>query len=265
MTLLPVLTYHGIECASGEYGWTAPEKPYGVSVSVFEKQVKLIVDSGFQSLALDETGKWLSGKRTYHRPILITFDDGHLSHYEHAAAYLKKNKVKAVFFISAGLVGKKNQMNWTQLKELVRDGFEIGSHGLTHIPLTNLPAEELKYELKGSKDLIERKLAIEVKGFSVPRGFYSASLSRAAEEAGYHFVFTSEFDLNSVGGSPLGLKRLVVTRGISFEAFDNMIYGTLGSKRYFERAKAAARGFVKPEFYDALAGLKQALRQKDRT
>lgn len=265
MILLPVLTYHGIERSVGEYGWTESEKPYAVSTSVFEKQLNLITNSGFQSLTLEEAGQWISRKKSYHRPILLTFDDGHVSHYEHAARYLKQSKIKAVFFVSAGLVGEKNQMNWAQLKELVRGGFEIGSHGFTHIPLTNLTPVKLKHELKGSKDLLEEQLGVEVKSFSIPRGFFTAPLSQSAAEAGYRFVLTSEFDLNRVGTDPLALKRLVVTRGISFEAFDNMIYGTLGSKRFFERAKAAARGLIKPELYDALAGMKQALRRREKT
>ncbi len=262
--LLPALNYHGLEHFSGEYGWNISEKPYVVNLDVFEKQMNYIVRSGFLSLSLEEVGKWLRIKGEYKRPIVLTFDDGHISHFEYAAPCLRQNKLKAVFFVSAGWVGKENQMNWEHLRELVRQGFEIGSHGLTHIPLTKLSNEALASELCDSKKTLEDRLGIQVKGFSVPRGYFSERVRGQALRTGYRFVFTSLFDFNSFAEDPYFLRRLVVTRSTSFETFDGIIHGNLGFKKWWERAKETARSVIKPEWYDALSGFKQALLRGQR-
>ena len=259
MDVVPILNYHGIEKQEGEYVWSETERPYVISTENFSRQFDFLSANQFRSLSSDELGQWLNGTFPCERPMVLTFDDGHASHYEYVAPMLKARNFKAIFFVPAGLVGQSHQMTWEQLKELVRNGFEIGSHGFSHVPLSNLTHHELWKELERSKLVLENRLGIKVKSFSVPRGYYQLRIREAALDLGYRFIFTSRFDINYRKQDHLRLNRLVVKRRLSFNRFTQIVRGDLGYIRVLEKAKETARRFLKPSFYDALADVKRLL------
>ena len=255
-----VFNYHGIEEREDEYPWTDAEKTYVLSREVFERQIKYLFSRNTSALSLDQLDEWLKGK-DYPNPALLTFDDGHLSHFKYAAPCLRENHGTGIFFVSAGLVGRKHQMGWTELKELLRQGFEIGSHGLRHIPLVHLSEDELEKEISQSKKILEDRLGAEVKSFSIPRGFDHPRIKERAAKAGYRFLFNSRFDLVRRGKSPLGLARLAVRREFSFETFVRLAAGDLGKMKYSERIKEWTRRWVPSPVYAGLAEIKSRAKQ----
>jgi peptidoglycan/xylan/chitin deacetylase (PgdA/CDA1 family) len=80
-------------------------------------------------------------------------------------AYLKERKAKATFFI----VGEIAEKFPKQVKQIIKEGHEVASHGLTHQNLTKLTFDELEKEISDSKNTIE-KLGAKVRGFRAPRG-----------------------------------------------------------------------------------------------
>lgn len=261
---LPIVSYHGIESKEGEYSWLEAERVYIVSLQKFRTQLDQLSQEGFTTLSLNELDEWLDGKSTLGKPSVLTFDDGHVSHFEYVVPLLKQKQFKAIFFVPVSLVGQKEHMDWAQLKEIIQEGFEIGSHGFRHIPLSNLTHHELWKELQKSKMILEDRLGVAVKSFSVPRGYYQLRIREFAMEMGYRFIFTSRFDINFKGQDPWRLNRLAVKRDISLNHFSRMVSGNLGYKRLLEGAKENARRFVKPSIYDALANLKRAVLQRSR-
>lgn len=255
MNPLPILNYHGIESWEGEYDWTPTERTYVIGRRTFEAQLDRLVSDGFVTLSLDELSNRI-GEYDQEKRILLTFDDAHVSHLEHVLPGLKKRSLKGIFFVPTGLVGKTGQMGWAELRELVKQGFEVGSHGHQHIPLTNLPLRELEAEIELSKKMLEDRLGIEVTSFSVPRGFYHPRIKKAAVRAGYRFVFTSQFGLNRKKLDFFSLKRLALTRAISMNRFSELLQGKLGAQRYSEPLKEFARRFVSPTVYRQLADIK---------
>ena len=256
---LPILNYHGVEAKPEEYLWLEEEKPYVVSESTFRDQMAHIREGNFSSLTLQGLERWFDADGS-DKSIMLTFDDGHISHATHVAPSLKREQLNSVFFIPVGLVGHREQMTWCHLKQLLVEGFEIGSHGYRHIPLTNLKREELFEELERSKKTLEDRLGVAVTSFSVPRGFYHPRIGRAASEIGYRFVFTSQFDLNLSSDDPFSLSRLVVKGDPPFERFSRMIRGELGFKKRLERCKDVARRMLAPSVYDAFVSFKRAVR-----
>ncbi|NBX68706.1 MAG: polysaccharide deacetylase family protein [Proteobacteria bacterium] len=151
-------------------------------------------------IELKKTGKFvdtdtaiemLSGKkpideRYYH----LSFDDGFRNNYTNAFPILKKNKVPAIFFIPTALVeadwetarnyctsdthykGVIEMVRWDELKEMVSEGFDIGSHTKTHARLSgisNVPTL-LEDEIQGSKKQLEDRLGHICKYISYPFG-----------------------------------------------------------------------------------------------
>jgi peptidoglycan/xylan/chitin deacetylase (PgdA/CDA1 family) len=258
---LPILNYHGIDTTPSGYDWQTPEMPYVLNVQAFEKQLNWIRNSNYETLDLAKLKNWLAPHTETKHALMITFDDGHKSHFEFAAPRLKERNLKALFFVPSGLVAKKGQADWNDLKQMVKDGFEIGGHGWNHIPLTNLDEKDLLNEFTQPKRELEDKLGVPIKSYSIPRGFFHPRFQKIAQDAGYEFLFTSQFEYNDVGENPMCLKRIVIKTETSFEDFSKLLKGEIGMQRYVEKAKESARKILPPAFYDALAGLKQALKK----
>lgn len=256
---VPVLNYHGIEASPGEYHWTDEERVYVIGSREFEAQLDRITAEGFQTVLPSELLQWKAGELELDKPLLITFDDGHISHYEHAAVMLRKRNMKAVFFVSAEWVGRSEFMNAAQLADLSAGGFEIGSHGCGHIPLPALPSEKLDHEIYSSKIMLEKWIGKQVDSFSIPRGFYHSKIKKRVQDAGYSFMFTSHFGANERSFDPFYLKRMAPTAYTGLTEFENWIHCRLGSRALTESVKEYARQLLGPGFYGGLASIKARL------
>jgi len=94
-------------------------------------------------------------------------------------------------------------MTIDQITELIRDGFDIGSHGIHHYPLISLTQEEKIVEL--DKDWIKRLVPSDRLILSLPFG--SHQLSDLSLCNGYDFILTTKNTLhkNAKIGDALGL------------------------------------------------------------
>jgi len=59
---------------------------------------------------------------------------------------------------------------WSEIKEMSRNGIEIGSHTMRHPILSKIEKSELEYEISFSKKIIEKKLGSKVVTFCYPNG-----------------------------------------------------------------------------------------------
>jgi peptidoglycan/xylan/chitin deacetylase (PgdA/CDA1 family) len=115
----------------------------------------------------------------------LTFDDGLKSHYTIVYPLLKEKNFSATFFIVANqtkdLIGR-DLMTSEEIREIVGDGFEIGSHTLTHPFLTELSKEEIDKELKYSKQMLEDKYNISITSLATPYGDYNNNVLDIAKK-----------------------------------------------------------------------------------
>lgn len=84
-------------------------------------------------------------------------------------------------------------MNWSQLKQLVNDGHEVGSHSAHHAILTNCSESRLISETRGARDTIENQLAVPVRAFCYPNGDNNEDVVRAVRAAEYDSAVTTVF------------------------------------------------------------------------
>lgn len=168
-----LLTYHELE--------RQPSRDqYAVSCQNFERHL--------QEIRKLITGLKIQSGRTY-----ISFDDGHRTNLEMALPCLKRNNLKAIFFVTAGWTGiKRFAMGWSELAVLLSSGHSVQSHGLSHIFLNNCSRTELCWELRGSKELLEDRLGVAVNSISIPGGRWNARVIEACAAAGYRHVYTSD-------------------------------------------------------------------------
>lgn len=253
---VPVLNYHGIDASGSDYRWTDEERVYVISRQRFKEQLDRITDGGFQTVLPNDLARWQAGEIDLVKPLMITFDDGHASHFDHAAALLRERGMKAVFFVSAEWIGKPEFLSPAQLREMAGDEFEIASHGCGHIPLPSLPDAALHHEIYKSKEMLEAWTGREVISFSIPRGFYHRRIKMKVREAGYRFMFTSHFGGNDRGFDPFYLKRMAPTAYTTAAEFEKWIHCDLGMRGVSESVKEYTRQLLGPASYGMLARIK---------
>jgi len=122
---------------------------------------------------------------------MLTFDDGAASAVE-AAEQLARRSWRGHFFIATDLVGSHGFLGWDDVRELARVGHVIGSHSCSHPDrMADRSWDELLDEWSRSAAVLAEALGGTVSTASVPGGLYSASVGRAAAEAGFTTLFTS--------------------------------------------------------------------------
>lgn len=86
-------------------------------------------------------------------------------------------------------------MDWHEARRLVAQGFELGSHTVSHSILTSVDGETVAAELRESRAVIEEKVGAPCRFLAYPNGGradYSPEVMREAERAGYDAAFAVE-------------------------------------------------------------------------
>jgi peptidoglycan/xylan/chitin deacetylase (PgdA/CDA1 family) len=168
--------------------------------------------------------------------LLITFDDGMLSNLAVAEKILKKLDIKAIFFVINEFIKIKDpiearqfaseclipgsslndipktwcNLQWGDLKNLIKQGHTIGHHTKMHSRLSNCNSKgDLEEEIITSAREIELKLGIEVKHFAYTFGDINSFSKEAMliAKSKFSFIHSGLRGDNSVHTSPLAIRR----------------------------------------------------------
>lgn len=177
--LVPIILYHRIDTSpiNSQY-YVPPEK--------FDEEMKLLHDWGYTTITIELLIKSINeGADLPPRPILITFDDGHLNNYTTAFPIMKKYGFTGVLYIVANYMGADQYMNADQIKEMASAGWEVGSHSVNHLDLTSLDPERQRYEVVDSRTILEEKLGVPILTIAYPFGISNSGIIDYAHFAGY--------------------------------------------------------------------------------
>ncbi len=107
------------------------------------------------------------------------------SHYNVVSLLLLEKNFGATFFIitnqTESIYGKE-VMNSNQIQFLLENNFEIGSHTLNHVYLSNLTDKEIGKELKESKKFLEENYDIVVDSVAFPYKDYNENILNIAKK-----------------------------------------------------------------------------------
>ncbi|MEW6323812.1 MAG: polysaccharide deacetylase family protein [Nitrospirota bacterium] len=115
-------------------------------------------------------------------------------------------------------------LTWEDVAAMAEDGFEIGSHTVTHPVLTRVDAARQDAELTDSKRILEQRLNRRIEVFAYPVGAMhcvSEALAARVKAAGYRYAVTYIGGTNQAIGNPYALRRQHVgldTTGPTFQA-----------------------------------------------
>ena len=209
---LPTLMYHDFGDA---------DRDLVVDKDQFKAQIQYLRDNGYQAISVGDLLEALNGRAALPaKPVILTFDDGYVSHYEFVYPTLKESGMTGAFFVIAGSVGKPGYASWEQLAEMAQAGMEIECHSFSHPDMRQVAAgPRLTRETLGARKLMEEKLSRKVRFFCYPSGRYDDKTIRALQKAGYAAAFTTANRYTDASSGPFALSRLRIRRSDTLELF----------------------------------------------
>jgi peptidoglycan/xylan/chitin deacetylase (PgdA/CDA1 family) len=199
-----IVTYHAIEPGPA---------PLCVHPDLFRAHVDAAVSSGARLVSVSELVRELSSPTSGERLVALTFDDAFASVARYAAPILASRGVTATVFCVAGHIGGRN--DWAsdpagrldaplastdEIAALASAGIEIGSHGFTHLPATEVSGVALEREIVGSRQALESLTGTEVRSYAYPYGAPPHPEARRLVERTYDAACTTRLAL--VGERP---------------------------------------------------------------
>ncbi|MGQ4383265.1 polysaccharide deacetylase family protein [Streptomyces sp. SAS_270] len=129
----------------------------------------------------------------------LTFDDGYADFVTAALPVLRRWECGATLFVLPGRLGGENA--WDPLgprkplldKQGIRlaaatEGIEVGSHGLTHVDLTEADDTVLHAEVAESRAVLSKLIGARINGFCYPYGTLDQRIVDAVRDAGYTYA-----------------------------------------------------------------------------
>jgi peptidoglycan/xylan/chitin deacetylase (PgdA/CDA1 family) len=185
---VPTLLYHDVVAedragdASGFPGGAAGL--YKLTVSAFEQHLEALRSLGVGAPAL-ATGRGGA--------FMLHFDDGGTSALELIAPRLEAVGWRGHFFVPTRYLGTSGFLDAEGVRELHRRGHVVGSHSWSHPErMADLPYRQIVEEWRRSRQDLEDIVGVSITIASVPGGFYSREVARAAGDAGVRILFNSE-------------------------------------------------------------------------
>lgn len=176
--VIPILLYHHV-------GFFPSSSPYYISAYDFEQHMYLLHEWGYQTISVDLLVRAITeGAELPPKPIILTFDDGSETVNTTAFPIMQKYNFTGTVYIVSNFIGIPNYMDEEQIRWLYANGWEVGSHSLSHADLTER-ADRQREEIIESRRRLETYLGVPVLSFAYPFGAYNEDSVRFARFAGY--------------------------------------------------------------------------------
>ena len=201
---VPILVYHRVS--------DTDKNPMTLKVADFDAQMKYLVDNGYHVIAPDDLlDAWASGKTLPSKPIVLTFDDGHMDIYNNVFPILQKYNMRATVFVVTDHMGMKDYLTWDIARALQAGGYiDIESHTMSYKDLTTLKGDKLWNEIYGSKQAIEWALKKPAKFIAYPEGKYTVDAEDTSKEVNFRAGFIEDYGLADDDDNPYILTRIPV-------------------------------------------------------
>jgi peptidoglycan/xylan/chitin deacetylase (PgdA/CDA1 family) len=203
---VPILLYHVIGTPPAD----APFPELYVPRSDFAAQLRWLHRHGYRAVSLRRVyDYWRRGLALPPRPVVLTFDDGYREDFTNARPLLRRFRWPGVLNLAVQNV-LDHKLTIPQVQALIKNGWEIDAHTLTHPDLTTLDRSELRHQVAGSRAWIRRHLGVPVDFFCYPSGLYDAAVLSAVRRAGFRGGTTTQPGFASLRDGLFTLDRIRV-------------------------------------------------------
>lgn len=208
----PVLMYHNVH---------PDTSVISISPETFVQQIEWLDTRGYKAIGLSYLIEHLrTGKEISENSIFLTFDDGYASLHKYVFPLLRNYGFSATIFLVSGYCGRDNDwpgqlsniprmplLDWDQIQEMDRQGIEFGAHTTSHPMLDELNPDEIKDEIRGSKEFIEKRLGHKIISFAYPYGRFNKKV-KTIVEGEYRGACSTLVGLANSSSDPFVIERI---------------------------------------------------------
>ena len=212
-----VLAYHDVEPLDEQ------RTDYTVAPELLRAQLKAAARWGLTFTTLADVVDRLLGGRPVDGLAVVVFDDAFVGVHHHAAGVLADLAVPGTLFpLTTGLGSAPawwsdahRTMTLDETRELVAQGWEVGSHTRTHASLPDIDDRALHAEVADSRAELSEQLGVAPDLLAYPFGHHDARVREATAESGYRAGFTFLNGRIVSGLDAYRLPRLTMHQGLS--------------------------------------------------
>lgn len=221
---VPVLMYHYV----GPLPANADPLRTGLTVrpEALREQLAWLKAAGYRSITFGQLHDALeNGAPLPPKPVILSFDDGHLDHFTTVMPLLQEAGFSGTFFvISEGVeAGGPAYMDREQIAALAAAGMQIEGHGRSHRDLAGRDRDLLVYELLGSRESLQAWTGAAPLVVAWPFGSHDALARQIAREAGYQMGVSTRAGVLHSNTGLYDLARLRVNRNLTLRSFEALL------------------------------------------
>ncbi len=217
---VPILMYHYISTPPD------PTDRLRVDLSVtpdnLEAQMRWLAENNYHTITLTDLYYHLAvGAPLPDNPIILTFDDGYVDHYENAFPILLKHNFVGTFFVLAGPadVASPRYLTWEMIAEMSAAGQDIQVHGRDHVDMRRRTYSFLYFQIVGARQAVEAHTGKLAPFFAYPAGHYDAATLRLLKNYDFWMAVTTQHGRVHTLDAPLELTRVRIRGRDTLESF----------------------------------------------
>lgn len=218
---VPILMYHVINKAPAG----VPYPDLYVSGPDFGGQMASLKAKGYHGVTLGQVwDAWHRGGYLPSKPVVISFDDGYHGIFARALPVLRKLGWPGTLNLEVRVLDQPDQggLSRTEVRGLIKAGWEVDSHTINHPDLTTIGPDELRSEVVDSRDRIKSDFGVTPRFFCYPSGRFNDAVIAAVKDAGYLAATTTEPG-TATPEKPFELPRVRINGSDGVAGFDTKI------------------------------------------
>jgi peptidoglycan/xylan/chitin deacetylase (PgdA/CDA1 family) len=194
--------------------------------------------------------------------VALSFDDGYACLYDVCSPILENLNLSSMVYLNTGWISDnietrcssnpqlghylgENFLTWGEVEQLVVKKWEVGSHGVEHVDLTQMKRQDIQQQLTKSKKMIEEKLQIACPHFAYTWGRHSQEVRALVKQAGYQYAVAAHHREISQNSGPYVLPRMNIDKSYSLDDFIKIVKGNWDYLGLIHTAKYALNEFKK--------------------
>lgn len=217
---VPVFTYHLVD-------EVIPKDPIGSELTVtpaqLETELRYLQAHHIQAITASDLVDRLTHGGPLDHLAVLTFDDGYLDARTQALPLLEKYNAKGTFYVISHTIGTPNHLGWSDIRELLRAGMEIGAHGADHLDLSQMTPAEQTAQATRCIETVARYTGVRPRTYAYPSGQYDAATLAVMRKAGMQAAFTMRYGLVRSLDRPYEMPRVRISRSTAEATFEAAI------------------------------------------
>lgn len=196
-------------------------QPYCIRRDKFAEFLTTLEVSGLRAVSFNH-----AIREPNRRNVVVTFDDGAAHLWDFVIPELQKREMTATFLIPTHHIGKTNEwdveegraevqlMDEHQIVALKKAGMEVGGHSHHHVRLGEVDEEQVKEELRASKQMLDTLLNQDTHTLAWPYGSVPANAESLLKQTGWKYglsIFSSK-------ASAWSMRRFIVHNGDTWKS-----------------------------------------------